>query len=245
MKGLSKHKYYFSIIATSFVLVTIVLLIKGRLTNDGIEPIGFFIGASLTMSLIPLLTMRFSSVSSGWKVFIVIGFLYILGNLDSLKNEKISSEYSTIIHHAKNCEFTVAFPDKPEIKIYTHPKIGDYEEALWVSSVAKDSTILRTECIPVELNIDNSNAKEFLLEQLAIFTKNNGLSSVEYRYSFEPQGPTGYARGIKYIEEKPVTYLVAMVTGNNSLVTLYAGGLSATFPQSEIYPFMDSVKKIK
>jgi len=244
MNGLNKKKHYISVVAASYILVAIASVIKAQLSNSALEPISFFIGAGFSMSVIPLLTMRFHSSYAGWIVFVLLGFLYSVGVFDSIDNEKTASTSTPRIHQAKNCEFSVTFPSTPEVKVYTHPQLGDYEEALWVSTVPEDSTILRTECIPVQLNLDTSNAKDFLLDQLAILAKNNGLSSVEYLYKFEAIGPTGYIRGIKYIQEKPITYRVATVAGKSSLITLYAGGLSSTFPQREVNPFIASVKKV-
>lgn len=242
MSESAKNKHYMPIIAASYALVALALAIKGQLPTNGIG-ISIFIGAGFGLMILPLIAIRFRSNSAGWIIFALIGFFYSVGTLGSLGNEQTATPSAPFLYQAKNCEFAVTFPSKPTIKIYTLPQVGDYEEALWTGMVTEDSTALRTECIPIQIGIDESSAKDFLLGQLAMFTKNNGFTSVEYKYNLEAAGPTGYARGIKYIQDKPVTYRITVVAGKNSLITLYAGGLSATYPQREIGPFLDSVRR--
>lgn len=238
----AKKKHYLAIAAASYALVAIVLSITGQISADG-EAIGYYIGAGFSLMLIPLITIRFGGITSGWVVFAALGFFYIVGGLGSLEDEGSMAVVEPFNFQGMNCEYSATFPSRPVIKVYTHPQTGDYEEALWTGTNPEESTVLRTECAPIQLGVDDSNAKDFLLGQLAIFAQNNGLSSVEYRFNNEAAGPTGYARGIKYIQEKPVTYSIVVVAGKKSLITLYAGGLSEKYPSREVTPFLNSIQK--
>ncbi|KAB2837904.1 MAG: hypothetical protein F9K47_19195 [Burkholderiales bacterium] len=240
-------KQYWQLLATTYLFVAVVTIMKGNIYFDGLT-IARFLGAGFGCALLPLLFMRLSSNRAGWITLVVVALGYSQGELNWLSADGNMQVKSAVPyrHLAKGCEFSVEFPAKPTIKAYTHPNVGDYEEALWVSKVPEDSTALRTECINIPSlseKVLSRGPKEFLLNQLSVFAHNNGLSSVEYQYSMKPYGPSGLARGIKHIQGEPVTYQVVVVAGKSSLVTLYAGGKSATFPQREILPFISSVRR--
>lgn len=239
----NKKKHYLGISAASYALVAVVLAMREELPADA-EAIGLFIGSGFGAMLLPIITVRFGGISAGWVVYAVLGFFYVVGSFEYSEDGYVQATAEPFDFQGMGCEFLVTFPSAPSIKVYTHPQTGDYEEALWTGTNPQESTVLRTECAPVQLPIDDANAKDFLLVQLAIFAENNGLSSVEYRFNNETEGPTGYARGIKYIQERPVTYSIAVVVGERSMITLYAGGLSAAFPSSEVTPFIGSIRKV-
>lgn len=48
--------------------------------------------------------------------------------------------------------------------------------------------------------------------------------------------------GNKLVEGVPVTYEIVMILGVNSIITMKAGGTSATYPQKVISPFLSSVR---
>ena len=246
MVAIVKKKQYWPLLAAAYVVVATVMALKGSL-GATVTDVGAFLGGGIGLALFPFLAMRFLSNRAGWILLALLGVGYSQGELNWLGESRSTATPVTPFRHiAKGCEFSVEFPDKPTIKTYTSPQIGDYEEALWTSQVPEDSTALRTECIPIPAlseKLTSTNGKQFLLDLLSKFAHDNGLSAVEYRYALKKIGPTGMARGIKTIQGVPVTFQIVVVGGNSSLITLYAGGRSATFPQREISPFLSSVQR--
>ena len=240
-------KQYWQLLTATYLLVAVVMIIKGNIYFNG-HTIARFLGAGIGGALLPLLFARFVSNRVGWIALVVLAIGYSQNQLNWLDAERNISDRATVPHRylAKGCEFSVEFPSKPTVKTYTHPNVGDYEEALWISQVPEDSTALRTECINIPSfseKVLSRDPKEFLLNQLSIYSHNNGLTSVEYQYSMEPYGPRGIVRGIKHIQGVPVTYQIVIVAGNTSLISLYAGGKSASFPQQEISSFISSIRR--
>lgn len=243
-----KKKHYAMLVIASYVVVATTLAIKGDLPTTAIR-IGEFLGGGLGVAILPLLAMRFFGNAIGWTAFVLFCMGYTQSQLNWLNDsQSVAPTPVTYRFHPKGCDFSVEFPDKPTIKVFTLPQIGDYEQALWISPVPEDSTALRAECAPfpgLSAQIEGSKAKDFLLGQLKTFAESNGLSSVDYHYSLSDAGPTGTARGIKHIQGIPVTYKIVAIAGTSSLLTLYAGGKSETFPQREVSPFLASVKKVQ
>lgn len=241
----TKKIHYWSLVAVAFLIATTVVGMDGGLAANA-NSIARVLGAGFGYAIFPVLAVRFIGNLVGWGVLAALG---IFAAVDIYSDDHTVTDTSVMSfrYHAKRCDFSVGFPTKPRIKTYTHPQIGDYKEALWTSSVPEDATALRTECIHIPALSDHMtppNAKEFLLGQLATYVENNGLSSVEYRYVLQDIGPTAFARGVKKIQGISVTYQIMVVGSSTSLITLYAGGKSATFPQQEISAFLNSVQRV-
>ena len=170
---------------------------------------------------------------------VCLGFIYgnLLAATVNLKPYK---------YNADNCEFSIVFPNKPTIDIYTYPGYGDVQDAVWKKISPDESIGLASEC----LNIPNltgyigSNTKDFLLTQLEFYAKENGLSSTSFRVKQNKIGYYGILRGNKTAQGVPATYKILMVIGKKSIITLKASGTSATFPQKVIQPFLDSVRLV-
>lgn len=240
-----KKKHYLILIVASYALVAVVFAIKGKLPGNVLALAGF-LGGGLGVALLPLIAMRFGGNIAGWITFAIFGLAYSQGELNWLDQNQQSSTTNAHPYRSNGCEYAVAFPTQPSVKTFTHPQVGDYDQALWTSNVSEDSTALRTECIsiaPFTPSIQQLGHKKFMLEQLETFANNNGLTSVDYSYVETPLGHVGSARGVKSIQGAPVTYVIVAVAGKESFLTLYAGGRSATFPQKEIYPFIDSISR--
>lgn len=240
-----KKKHYAYLIVGSYALVAVVLALKGDLPTHVLAFAGF-LGAGLGLAFLPLIAMRFGGNTLGWFVLAIFGLGYSQGELNWLDQQAVNSTTTSYQYRGRGCEFTVIFPAKPVVETFTLPQTGDYEQALWTSEVPEDSTALRTECIPItplHQAIQQHGPKQFMLDQLATFASDNGLSSVSYKYSETALGHIGSARGVKSIQGTPVTYDIVAVAGKESFLTLYAGGRSSTFPQKEIAPFIDSVSR--
>jgi len=244
MSEITKKKQYLPIIAASCVLAAIGLMAEGQQVLTDANPIAAFIGMGVGIMLFPLIFTHFLGNTAGLVAFVIFASGYTVDAFDLMKDEQATITSESFLYKTKGCEFATTFPSKPTIKIFTNPQIGDYEEAFWLSKDPAGSTVLRAECVPMQLNIDKFGAKNVILNMLATFAKDNGLSSVSYRYKLEPAGPTGYARGVKYAAGNPITSRIVLVVGENSFLTLYALGLSATFPQREVSPFLDSVRRV-
>lgn len=240
-------KKYLHVIISAYVLIAIITYIKSGIPTNSIQ-IGSLIGGGIGIALIPLLIMRFVGAKGAWVAFVIFSLGYTQDQLNWLKVDNINAnDIHQYTFKAKDCDFATNFPSKPIVKIYTHPDTGDYEEATWVKTISKESIVLKTECLKIpnlKEHIANKNLKEFMLNQLSIYSKNNGLSSTEYNYELKSLGSTGHVRGIKYIQDIPITYEIIVIIGENSLISLKAGGNSSTYPQKVITPFLSSASII-
>lgn len=134
------------------------------------------------------------------------------------------------------CGYSVTFPRAPIITTIFAPQIGDYEQAN-VGSDADGSYFLRAECIPLPLGAGTAEALD-LKVVLVQYAEGNGLQSVEYEFGPDSLGRYGRLRGFKTISGRRVTYGVLSYVGLRSYLTLYAGGASESYPQTEVYDFL-------
>jgi len=166
----------------------------------------------------------------------------------SLKNPSSTPENhsynSNYRYTGLNCGFTVSFPDKPKVELFTDKNAGDYEQASWVSPNQKDGTLLRTEClhIPKANNlVETYGPKKFILEQLDTYATNNGIQPASMKYEFTGSQHKGVGRGVKNLRNLPYTVTVTLIVGENSILTMITAGFSKNYPSKEVTPFLKSV----
>lgn len=239
-----KKKQYLPLILIAYVFAFFIITSASGVPTD-IRSITNFIGFGFGLAIIPLIVMRFAGNAASIIILLVMCSSIFLDQTDLLDDSQkaVDKSMKPVVFVAKDCEYSVTFPSKPAIQIYTNPAIGDYEEAIWSVREQSESISLKSECFKVPnltSRIDGS-PKKFILNQLSIYATNNGLSAPEYQYKKLSIGEGGMLRGSKLVEGVPVTYEMVMVVGVNSIIMMKAGGTSATYPQKVISPFLTSV----
>lgn len=208
--------------------------------NFSIYRIAEMFGAMLGLLLIPLAVLVFTKgTGTGAGItFVVIASLMGLGGWTQYQDK-----HRTSVVRLKGCDFTIEFPGKPKIKTFSHPELSDYEEGMWVSDLA--GVALKSECVLVPNMSEKFNGvdiKGYLIQTLSQYAQGNGMSGASYEYDEGAAWPTAILRGNKMIDGKPTTYLVKVILGKTSILTLTGGGLASSFPQDEINPFLRSAK---
>lgn len=233
--------HYWLVLAASYGAVTFAFVSGGDWTVTT-NSIWGLVGAGFGLALIPLLALRILGVTGGWITMVLLSAGYLQTTLGTGSPRDPAAESFTYV--APGCEFSVEFPGKPTLQTYSSPEFGDYEQAQWISEEADETVALRTDCIAIPgLGVRlGEQVNQTLVDHLIQFANNNGLSAVEYSYDITDAGPTARARGVKRVQGVPLTYQVAVVAGSTSLLSVYAGGPSATYPQREVEPFLSSVK---
>ncbi len=137
---------------------------------------------------------------------------------------------------APNCEFLVNFPEPPAIKFLYASGIGEYQSAEYFSS----ESFLRAECVTLTAT---SSSKSEAIRVGEAYASSNGLQNYTIEYSESGLGKAVTVRGYKVIESENLIFSVIIVYGNRSIMSLYAGGLAATYPQRNVSLFFDSLRK--
>jgi hypothetical protein len=75
------------------------------------------------------------------------------------------------------------------------------------------------------------------------FAKNDGLQTPTVNVENGRYGKIVNVRGYKTIRGIPITYENRVFYGENSLLSLYAGGPSKSYPAPQVNPFFKSVGK--
>lgn len=246
----STKKHYIHILIASTIILVTILALQGALPTNAIA-IAEFLGSLIALAIIPLIIMRLAGNVAGWATLLIVAGAFAYGMRSSTNNTPppkttITERMGGFAYQAKDCEFSVTFPEAPTRRTFTLPNLGDYEQALWTSKDPKSATMLRTECISVPtlaVTLRTNGPKRYLIELLVYLSKDSGLSGTTYEYFTSPLGHVAEARGTKHVKGVPVTYKIVVIAGKTSLMTLYAGGVAATFPQKEVTPFLESVQK--
>jgi hypothetical protein len=134
------------------------------------------------------------------------------------------------------CEYSIRFPSAPEITKLFAPQIGEYEQASFFSGA--NGYFLRAECLSLVDSGTGANKEQNLRSILVNYALANGLKNVEYEFGFNNYGSYGRLRGNKNISGSMVTYAVLSYMGDNSYLSLYAGGESETYPHDDVYNFL-------
>lgn len=152
--------------------------------------------------------------------------------------------YAESTFTAKGCEYLVKFPSTPEYKTGFDPKIGEYTQAEFKAGNKKNRYFLRAECVGTD-DIRNSeiNTKKFLQKQMVAYAESNGFSNSEYHYGEGKLGKYVQVRGFKSLSGVPATYEAYTYVGNNSFISLYAGGISSSYPQPPVSKFFRSLQR--
>jgi len=184
-------------------------------------------------------------------VFSIVWFLLVWSNMTvaifEAKNEAVvpvANKSNELQYSPDGCEYSVTFPGIPKLTNGFQPGIGDYLQAEYASGGRKSGFFVRAECIPVESSVAAElNQKETLQKQIIAYAVSNGLSNPEYSYGEDRLGKHVRVRGFKTIDDTLITFEGYTYVGNSSLISLYAGGSSATYPQSGVYEFFRSLKR--
>ncbi len=247
-KGSKKKQYLYLLVASIFSSI-IYLIVNKTIPSEAYLDIASIIAVGLFLYAISALIMRAASVAAGWLSLIIMSFLLIYGSWNHEAGDKQDATVASkpAIFQGKGCEFSVTFPGVYTRKTKTHSRLGVYESAQWLKSKDERTNIaiLGSYCIPYPADYNQpspSDMKQLVLAHLEEYVKDNGLSTAEYTYKESNLGPSGMVSGVKDAQEGPVTVQMKLVLGNKSLISLYASGVSKSYPHKEIAPFLESVK---
>jgi hypothetical protein len=132
------------------------------------------------------------------------------------------------------CEYSVEFAAAPEIKSKYVPSLGEYPSA---SHYSGDSFV-RAECHRAE-SIALRNSVRSKLEE---YVNANGLQYATYEFQDTQLGYLAKARGYKKAAGLQGTFHILIYIGQSSMLTLYTGGASSSYPTSQVFDFLASVK---
>ena len=204
--------------------------------------IGFF----CISGIIPILLHFFSRCEESQKQFrvttvwgvtsVILGVLVYSGlQVEKELVQEIKSEYSV-----DGCEYVVTFPGKPEVTNANTTVWDNFEIASYYGN-----SLLRAEC-----HLDETFTKFYFTQKINLFAllekqaKRDGLSDTIYKYEDSNLGRHAWVRGYKKVNVTPVTYEIHLYAGNSSLLSVYVGGISKTYPTQEVSAYLRSIKKI-
>lgn len=180
-------------------------------------------------------------------VWLLLVWSNITVALFETKNEAVipaANKSKELQYSPDGCEYSVTFPGIPKLTNGFQPGIGNYLQAEYASGGRKTGFFVRAECIPVESSVAAElNQKERLKKQIIAYAVSNGLSNPEYSYGEDRLGKHVRVKGFKTIDDVLITFEGYTYVGNISLISLYAGGSSATYPQPGVYEFFRSLKR--
>lgn len=246
------------------ILISIIAIIFGAVTTYFFgdvktipEKTGYALGAALfpvifTLVIVAIVAGIYKLIKKGkypfwfhtfWPIYLLLAFMSLQGNYTVLKYENRLSK--TVYRYSpKDCEYIVAFPGPPKYKKLYLQNMGSFVQAQYGAGDKSNGYFLRAECIHTGKSAAIlMGKKQHLLKQISAYTTSNGLSYPTYFYKVTPLGSHASVRGYKTIHDVPVTFTGHIYVGESSLIILYVGGTSKTFPQPNISTFLLSIKR--
>lgn len=136
------------------------------------------------------------------------------------------------------CEFSVKFPGKVkerEVSLANGYVINSY------SSADNIPPLCRAECVPLNLNLNNANIKEYIKLLLESQAKNNNIITVETSFESSEIGETGRLIGKTLRKDVEGVFVMKIVVGKESVLLLYASEFKANYPSPEMVKFMENI----
>jgi hypothetical protein len=140
--------------------------------------------------------------------------------------------FALVAYSPTGCEYTVQFPDQPELKSLYAPDIGSYQNASHYGS----NYFIRSECFSISGPVDAETAYSITAKYVEI----NGFQNTVYEFSDDHLGYSIEARGNKTIGDTHGTFVIAAYFGERSLMVLFVGSASSAYPTEEIFSFLNS-----
>lgn len=144
-------------------------------------------------------------------------------------------------------DFEVTFSGKPKhTEFETLSAEGETLKCLRAELRMPDS-FQRVEVIPMPPGFSSVETKESAITKMKEYATHNGLRAPEFTWEFNALGKRLSMRATKVLDDngkaRAVTYETVAHYGDSSLLMIYVGGPSESYPQTRVVNFLKSVKK--
>lgn len=144
-----------------------------------------------------------------------------------------ASAGSEFIYSPPRCSHSVVFPASPEFKELHAGNIQTIQASLYQSD-----SFMRAECIATPANFVIS--KNGALGLIKVYAEQNGLQNIVTSADVKNDLVIAEARGTKQVSGRRVTFVIHLFLDSASILILYGGGASETYPQEGIFSFFAS-----
>ncbi|MEQ1845273.1 MAG: hypothetical protein ABL983_06805 [Nitrospira sp.] len=146
-----------------------------------------------------------------------------------------------------NSDFAVTFSARPTIEEFEGIATdGGRLKGTRAELRAQDS-FQRVEVVSMPRGFSEGETKESVISKLRDYAIHNGITAPEFKYEVTTLGKRASMRGTKILDdsEKPraVTYENVTYFGDTSIVSLYVGAPSESYPTTRVLQFLKSVTK--
>lgn len=151
-----------------------------------------------------------------------------------------------------NCsgnEYSVTFESKPKISESAVP----FGESILKGTTAeltsgKYQSFCRAECVNVDLSQIGMIDKDYFFNFMNQYSEHTGLSYPSFDYKESSLGQVGSVRGYKTLtdddgRQRKITYKAIIYYVNRSIMILYVGCPSESYPTRFISKFLNSIKR--
>lgn len=142
-------------------------------------------------------------------------------------------------------DFYVTFPSQPNVKMVdaAFVEAGRTRFLSAVCVIEKGNCFLRAEFVPGPRLLFEKLTNDQILDGLHRYAEDNGIESAEASTGNGALGRFGKVRGHKTIQGIRCTYEGTVYYGTKSMMVVFAGGPSRSYPQSPIVRFFASIRR--
>ena len=203
------------------------------------EMIGRILAIFVIASLLPtiwLLIRREHKKDARWPTLLGIAVAILFGFL-SMEGAFLEQKLKTnlTVFSPLGCSHQVTFPGTPELKNLTAQGATFIQANLYTSD-----SFIRAECIPNTDKKPKTNAE--IINKVDFYIKQNGLTKTETSIEVRPDGIYAFVRGHKLISDRWSTFKIIVVTNNQSVMSIVAGGVSEKYPTKIVSEFLETLK---
>ena len=178
-------------------------------------------------------------------------FLYPTGKIlffkwknqnDNWEFKEIFSKYRNFIFKPSNCIFKVTFPEEPEIKDIYSKNILNAQRA----QLIKKNHVLRATCMEFigSKNFEDM-PRDWFIKTATEFAEQEEMINPVIEHEEKSGNIITTIRGSRNAQGRSFKFKYVMYHSGKFRFTVFGGGLTSGYPQSEILPFLDSVERKK
>lgn len=154
---------------------------------------------------------------------------------------------SEVIFAPAASDFAVTFSAQPTIEEFDSVTTDGVMLKGTRAELRAIDSFQRVEVVPMSKGFGEKETRESAISKLRDYAKHNGLTAPEFKWESTTVGRKASVRGTKVLEDagkqRPVTFEAVFYYGETSLLCLYVGGPSESYPPTRVVKFLNSVTK--
>ena len=172
-------------------------------------------------------------------------FIHFKVDVERIRREEARSDDT--VFAPESSDLAVRFAAKPIIEEFQTTSVDARTLNGSRAELKMSGFFQRAEVFHMPNGTADLATREASAEQLMQYAKHNGLLAPEIKWAVTENGPCASLRATKILQDgdrqEAITYEAVSYYGEKSLLILYAGGLSANYPSTEVVKFFNSVSR--